>query len=108
MSNEVQMRTSIEQTQFELIPFEQQPTPRLWMKEMTIHRHENGNEQNMSNEVQIRTPIEPTPFEPIPFEQQSTRKRKSDEKLDSEILSHEIDSSKQKTIRNLRPKRCRQ
>ncbi|CAF4131006.1 unnamed protein product, partial [Rotaria sordida] len=70
--------------------------------------HENGNEQNMSNEVQIRTPIEPTPFEPIPFEQQSTRKRKSDEKLDSEILSHEIDSSKQKTIRNLRPKRCRQ
>ncbi|CAF4392030.1 unnamed protein product, partial [Rotaria sordida] len=28
MSNEVQMRTSIEQTQFELIPFEQQPTPR--------------------------------------------------------------------------------
>ncbi|CAF1133387.1 unnamed protein product [Rotaria sordida] len=26
MSNEVQMRTSIEQTQFELIPFEQQPT----------------------------------------------------------------------------------
>jgi len=65
----------------------------------STNRHENEKEQNMSNEVQMRTSIEQTQFELIPFEQQPTRRRKSYEKLDSELLSHEIDSSKQKTTR---------
>ncbi|CAF0981472.1 unnamed protein product [Rotaria sordida] len=54
------------------------------------------------------TPFEPTPFEPTSFEQRPTRKCKSDEKLDFELLSQETDSSKQKTTRNIRPKRRRQ
>ncbi|CAF1255701.1 unnamed protein product [Rotaria sordida] len=74
----------------------------------STNRHENEKEQNMSNEVQMRTSIEQTQFELIPFEQQPTRKSKSDEKLDSELLSQEINLSKQKTTRNLRPKRRRQ
>ncbi|CAF1509964.1 unnamed protein product [Rotaria sp. Silwood1] len=66
------------------------------------NRIENEKEQNMSNDVQMKTPSEPAQFE-----QQLTQKRKSDEKLDSELLSHEIDLSKQKTTRNHRPQRGR-
>ncbi|CAF1390962.1 unnamed protein product [Rotaria sordida] len=70
-------------------------------------------EHNVYNAVQMRTlfestPFEPTPFEPTSFEQRPTRKCKSDEKLDFELLSQETDSSKQKTTRNIRPKRRRQ
>ena len=61
----------------------------------------------MSNEVQMRTSIEQIQFELIPFEQEPTRRRKSYEKLVPKLLSHEIDSSKQKITRNLRPKRRR-
>ncbi|CAF3950188.1 unnamed protein product [Rotaria sordida] len=65
-------------------------------------------EHNVYNAVQMRTLFESTPFEPTPFEQRPTRKCKSDEKLDFELLSQETDSSKQKTTRNIRPKRRRQ
>ncbi|CAF1538567.1 unnamed protein product [Rotaria sordida] len=53
--------------------------------------------------------IEPTTCEkPTAFQQQSNRKRKAEEKHDYEQLSLEIDASKQKITRNLRPKRHRQ
>ena len=52
--------------------------------------------------------MESIPTEPTTFQQRSNRKRKAEEKYDHELLSLEIDSSKQKITRNLQPKRHRQ